>query len=89
VKILTANRLQDGAVVWLALAGRWSTDFEDAVRLDPELAAAALAGAEAQPGRFVAPYLIEAEGAGVERREQLRESIRAGGPTVGSSLEVA
>jgi len=89
VKILTANRLTDGAVVWLGLGGRWSTEFEDAVRLEPEAAARALAAAEAQPGRFVGAYLIEADAAGVERRERLRESIRADGPTAGHSLEQA
>jgi len=89
VKILTANRLTDGAVVWLGLGGRWSTEFEDAVRLEPEAAARALAAAEAQPGRVVGAYLIEADAAGVERRERLRESIRADGPTAGHSLEQA
>jgi hypothetical protein len=89
MKILTANRLTDGAVVWLGLGGRWSAEFEDAVRLEPEAAARALAAAEAQPGRFVGAYLIEADAAGVERRERLRESIRADGPTAGHSLENA
>jgi hypothetical protein len=89
VKILTANRLEDGCVVWLALGGRWSAEFEDAVRMEPDIAQGALSRAEAQPGRLVGAYLIEADAAGVETRERLRESIRAGGPTVGSSLEHA
>lgn len=86
MKILTANRLSDGAVVYLAEDGAWARGFEQAKRLDPEAASTALAAAQAQPLQFVAPYLVAVDGDGeVERRERLRETIRATGPTVGHS----
>lgn len=88
MKLLTANRLSDGAVVWLTSDQRWSEHFEEAAQLDADAAPAQLALAQAQPWRFVGPYLVGVEEAGVERRERLRESIRAGGPTVGHSLDL-
>lgn len=87
MKVLTANRLADGAVVYLAKDGAWTRAFADAVRLAPEAAADALGTAQAQPQVFVAPYLVEVEGDAVEKRERLREAIRAKGPTVGHSLK--
>lgn len=90
MKLLTANRLNDGAVVWLTASGDWSASLSAAARLDAEEAAAALETAQAQPRLLVGPYLIEIDAAGeVERRERLRETIRGGGPTVGHSLRAA
>ena len=86
MKVLTANRLADGAVVWLADSG-WSERLDAAVRLEDEAAAAALARAEAQGTLVVGPYLVDADAAGVVGRERLRETIRATGPTVGHSLD--
>jgi Protein of unknown function (DUF2849) len=87
VKVLTANRLSDGVVVYRAADGAWTRVFEEAERLSPEAATEALAEATAQPGLLVAPYLVEVDGNEVEKRERLREGIRAQGPTVGHSLE--
>jgi hypothetical protein len=87
VKILTANRLADGAVVWLTALGDWSRSFAEAVSLDSDAADAALIAALAQPRLLVGPYLVEVEAAAVDRRERLREFIRADGPTVGHSVE--
>ncbi len=89
MKVLTANRLTDGAVVYLNASGDWTRDIDQALRLEPEAAAAALARAEAQPELLVAPYLFDADEAGPIGRERLRETIRRGGPTVGHSLKVA
>jgi hypothetical protein len=87
VKVLTANRLGDGFVVWLGRGGEWSTDFRDAVHLDGEEADEALAAAVAQPRKLVGAYLIAIEDGGVvTQRERLREFIRAGGPSVGHSI---
>ncbi len=86
MKILTANRLTDGAVVWLGEHDLWSPDFASAALLDAATADGALATAQDDPGLLVAPYLVEVEAdASVEKRERLRETIRAGGPTAGHS----
>jgi hypothetical protein len=87
MKVLTANRLSDGVVVYLAKDGGWTRDFADAARLDPDAAADAIGRAQALPRVLVGPYLVEVEGETVERRERLREAIRAKGPTVGHSLK--
>ena len=90
MKLLTANRLTDGAVVWLTASGDWSASVSAAARLHPEEALAALERAQGEVRRLVGPYLIEVDAAGdVEPRERLRETIRGGGPTVGHSLRAA
>ena len=85
-KILTANRLIDGAVVYRGTDGHWSTRIEAAESAADETAAKALlATGEADTARriVVAPYLIEVEGEpGAWRLTSWRERIRAGGPTV-------
>ena len=86
MKVLTANRLADGAVVYLAASG-WTERLEAAVRLEDDAASAALARAESQGTAVVGPYLVDADAAGVVGRERLRETIRATGPTVGHSLD--
>jgi hypothetical protein len=87
MKVLTANRLSDGVVVYRAQDGGWTRDFADAARLDSAAAAGALDQAQAQPREIVGPYLVEVEGEVVVQRERLREAIRAKGPTVGHSLK--
>jgi len=84
-KIVTANRLNDGLVVYLNGAG-WSERIEDArIAGDDAAADGLLAEAEGQGQeiRVVEPYLIEValEGAG-PRPVSYREAIRAKGPTV-------
>ncbi len=88
-RIVTANRLDDGLVVYLDGAG-WSERIDDArVARAEEDAAALLAQAEGpgQAVRVVDPYLIEVtrEGA-VPRPASHREAIRAQGPTVRPDL---
>lgn len=86
VKVLTANRLHDGACVWLGAAGRWVRDIDDAlVARHPE----AVAGLE-EAGRIafadnsvVDVTVIDVEEIGTHLRPlRLRERIRVGGPTV-------
>jgi hypothetical protein len=86
MKILTANRLTDGAVVYLTASGDWSHDLSHALRLTDADAPAALAAAELLPRVLVGPYLIDADERGPAGRERLKETIRAAGPTVGHSL---
>jgi hypothetical protein len=86
MKIVTANRLTDGAVVWLGAENLWTREFDNAALLDAATAEGALAAALDDPGLLVAPYLVEvSDEAAVERRERLRETIRASGPTAGHS----
>jgi len=86
---ITANRLTDGRVVYLAGAG-WAPGLTAARRFETaELAEAALSAADPDGLEVVSPYLIEvaeAEPAGAKR---VREAIRLNGPTTGSSLRAA
>ncbi|MFZ5608563.1 MAG: DUF2849 domain-containing protein [Pseudomonadota bacterium] len=90
LKILTANHLQNGHVVFLGEDGAWSPRLA-AARLarDGEEAAALEAEGEAAQAarRVVGPYLIEVE-ATAEGPLPLRgrERIRVAGPTVRRDL---
>ena len=95
-RIVTANRLDDGLVVYLNGAG-WSERIADARVARSEDAAAALLAQAEGPGqavRVVGPYLIEVtREEAVPRPVSHREAIRALGPTVrpdlGKQAEVA
>jgi len=85
-KIVTANRLRDGAVVYRAADGSWRTAiFEAELAASEQDAAELLARAERDvtAALVVAPYLID-----VLRTDEglvpgsLRERIRAAGPTI-------
>jgi hypothetical protein len=85
LQVLTANRLADGAVVYLTPAGTWTTEIGRSVVAREEKAASALLARgqrDADAAVVVAPYLIAAiEGAGGPRAASLREQIRAAGPS--------
>ena len=85
LQILTANRLTDGAVIYLTAAGTWATNIVRSVVAREEKAAAALLARgqrDAEAAIVVAPYLIAAiEGADGPRAASLRERIRAEGPS--------
>lgn len=92
-QIITANRLSDGLVIFLASGGRWTQVVAEAeVLTTPEEAEAALAiGRQAVADRYlVDPVAIEiretAEGPWPLR---LRERIRAFGPTARTDIENA
>ncbi|MFC5371079.1 DUF2849 domain-containing protein [Brevundimonas faecalis] len=89
MKLLTANRLSDGRVVYLGEADAAVDAIEAARVLDAETAETALASALARPALFVNPYLIEVEGRAPSGRDRLKERIRSAGPTVGHSLKAA
>jgi hypothetical protein len=92
-KVATANRLSDGAVVFLTKAATWSEHIDESVvALEPQ-AAAALGehGKAAEAANHVTgSYVID-----VERRGgrvlplHIRERIRALGPTVGDFAATA
>ncbi len=91
-QVMTANRLDDGAVVYLAPEGAWS---ERLVEAEVAEDAATLHRLEAEAERavrgqlVVGPYLftvaLEAEG---PRPIGQREIIRAAGPSVGTDFKV-
>lgn len=89
MKVITANRLTDGRVIYRTPDGQWSPDFAEAERLDPGIAEARLAQAEAEFGIAVGPYLIEVEADRPGGQKWRRESIRLSGPTTGTTHALA
>jgi hypothetical protein len=82
---VTANRLRDGAVVFLTADGDWSLDVID-VAIAPDKAEAdrllAIAGEAVRQRLVVGPYLFEiSEVGGRVAPVAHRERIRAFGPT--------
>jgi len=83
--VVTANRLSDGAVVYRAADGQWTTQFDEAAVVTTAPGAADLlnaANAEGliAVGAYVAPVRREQNGA--MQPGNLRESIRLNGPTI-------
>jgi hypothetical protein len=89
-RMITANRLSDGVVVFQDSNGAWTEDFNHAAVLpDEEALGAGLARARqsAEDNEVVEPYAIELESrAGHLTPKALREAIRASGPTVRRDL---
>jgi len=87
--VVTANRLLDGAVVYMAPEGRWTECLETAQVADGDEGDALLAIAErAVADRLVVtPYLIDVEtdALGIRPRH-IKEVIRRAGPTVRTDL---
>jgi hypothetical protein len=86
-KVVTANRLIDGLVIFIGPGRRaWVTDIAAAAVFEdgPELEAALAFGAEEVKARkLVDPYAIDVRMEGDKPvPERLRELIRARGPTV-------
>jgi hypothetical protein len=85
-QMVTANRLDDGVVVYLRADGTWSERCADgAVAGDGAAAEALLHAAEAAVAAclIITPYLIDvALGDGRPHPLGIREAIRAAGPTV-------
>jgi sulfite reductase (NADPH) hemoprotein beta-component len=86
LKIISANRLQDGIVVYVAAEGTWTADIDQAKRFTSEAEVeAGLKQAKADEKRnlIVEPFAVdvEAEPSGLKALT-LRNAIRAKGPTV-------
>ncbi|GLK47088.1 hypothetical protein GCM10017620_00610 [Brevundimonas intermedia] len=86
MKIVTANRLSDGRVIYAGVDNQPVDRLEQAAVLDETTAAIVLADAAARPDIFVNPYLVEVQDHTPSGRDRLKERIRATGPTVGNSL---
>jgi hypothetical protein len=92
-QVITANRLYDGAVVYLSPEGEWVQRIEAALVADDAAAAAVLAAAgerAVQEQRVVAPYLIEVETtAQAVRPKKYRERLRATGPSIAYAADAS
>jgi hypothetical protein len=86
VSVLTANRLQDGIVVYLAADGGWVESIEGALiaRSADEARSLQAQGAhDAARNVVVEPYLAEvAESGGRPVPARMRERVRVEGPSV-------
>ena len=85
-RVLSANRLADGAVVYFRSDEVWSTAFADAFVAHGDAQAerlSAIGRAAERSAQVVGAYLVDvvADGGGVTPAT-LRERIRAAGPTV-------
>jgi sulfite reductase (NADPH) hemoprotein beta-component len=92
-KVVSANRLDTGAVVWLGNGDDWVARVEDAVVVSGAAAESALARARqsVEAGVVVDPYLVEVEvaaGSGLAQPLRPRERIRARGPSVRPDLGI-
>lgn len=85
-RVLTANLLQEGIVVFLGRSGVWERNLERAqpAHSDDEVAQLeALGGRAAEANIIVDPYLIEVEKTGSSLAPvAFRERMRAKGPSI-------
>ena len=86
VKLVSANRLGDGVVVYVDAAGHWVESIDAAARLESaDTVEAALVAARADEAlnlvveAFVVDAVLEADHV---RATTLRDRIRASGPTI-------
>jgi hypothetical protein len=83
--VVTANRLADGAVVYLSADRAWTTELADAaVTTSAPVVQELLAAAKVDRLRAVDPYVAPVKVAADGRVQpgNLRESIRSAGPTI-------
>lgn len=86
MKIVTANRLSDGAVVYVGVQGDLVERLALAARFDDDSAQAALDRVQKLKTVIASAYLIDADEGGPIGRERLRETIRMNGPTIRTDL---
>lgn len=86
MKVITANRLSDGAVVYIGAGGDFVERFEHARLFEAAEADAFLSDVLARKTAIAAAYAIDADATGPVGREALRESIRKNGPTIRTDL---
>lgn len=83
-KVVTANDLLEGDVIYLTAQGSWSRQLEDAVVVtEPDQAEALLEQAEAQVSEQVGAYLadVEIDESGTPQPAHFREAFRTRGPS--------
>jgi len=80
--VLTANRLDDGVVIWMTADYRWTRDRAEAAEFTGDLRAMAMAQADADLAADQITALYEVKIDGIQNLSA-REMIRAaGGPSV-------
>jgi hypothetical protein len=90
MKAVTANRLDDGAVVYLGDDDRWTPQQDEAARFADDDAKSVLAAAQSRVKEIADAYLVDVDESGaLTGRETLRETIRRAGPTVRADLGTA
>ncbi len=82
-KVVTANALVEGDVVWLTADDRWTRDMAEAELIEDEAhAAIRLLDAQSQPRIVVGAYLADARrGARGPEPVHFREAFRTRGPS--------
>ena len=92
MQMIIANRLSDGRVVFLNDRDGWVSDIADGLLLDSKQDAAQtllMAQRAVEENMIVDPYIIDVLAEDGRRRPvQVRERIRAFGPSVSQSLRV-
>ena len=87
MKIVTGNRLEDGAVVYLGCEDRWVPHLSAAARFGDDDAKSILASAQSRTKEIADTYLVDVDDDGaLVGRETLRETIRKSGPTVRTDI---
>lgn len=87
MKAVTANTLDDGAVVYLGDDDQWTSYLQEAARFEDEDAKPVLEAARIRTAEIADAYLVDVDAAGaLSGREALRETIRRRGPTVRRDL---
>lgn len=87
---ITANRLDNGRVVYRTALGTWSSDLTEAVTFETAAEAAeTLAEAQGEEGIVVDPYTMDVEAGAPGGKKRIRESIRQSGPTASTVLELS
>lgn len=86
MKVITANRLLDGEVVWLGKNGDWQPELPSVHLLEDKkdiAAALAVARRAVLSREIIEPYEVDiALEGGRPVPQRLRERIRAAGPTI-------
>lgn len=82
-KIVSANDLFEGDVVYLDGTGSWTRDISEAAVAGDAMAADELLARAEQPGKVVGPYLFDVtREAGAPEPVHFRERFRKTGPSV-------
>ena len=83
MKVITGNRVTDGAPVYRTPEGAWTDTLADAASFEGDEANDALADALGEETLVVSPYIMNVDAPGIPTlRERMREDIRARGPSI-------